>query len=238
MRSWPFSSYDRAFVQHAADALRHAARDLALDDGRVDQRAAVLHHEVAVDRDPSGRAGRPRPSSSASPATSRPRGWRSRSSPRCRGRCRPGGARWRDRRRWRCLRGAGARRARRVRRRCRRRASMSAAVGFEQVGGEPGRPALGCGRRRRSRHRWPAWRRGCRRCPTRLNGVTWVSPATMRTRSSGTPSSSAASCASVVWWPWPWGDWLVKTVSEPSGSRRAVARCRAPGAAPAPSARV
>ena len=73
-----------ALEQHTADALRDAAGDLALDDRRVDQRAAVLHHEVAVDARPGRSPGRPRPSSSASPATSRPRGWRSRTRRRCR----------------------------------------------------------------------------------------------------------------------------------------------------------
>ena len=42
-------------VQHAADALHHAAVDLALDDVRVDHDAAVLAHHVAEDRDFAGR---------------------------------------------------------------------------------------------------------------------------------------------------------------------------------------
>ena len=41
-------------VERAADALRDAAVDLALDDHRVDQRAAVVHDAVAQDRDLGG----------------------------------------------------------------------------------------------------------------------------------------------------------------------------------------
>ena len=41
-------------VERAADALRDAAVDLALDDHRVDQVAAVVHHGVLEDRDLGG----------------------------------------------------------------------------------------------------------------------------------------------------------------------------------------
>ena len=47
----PSSSYARCFEERAADALHHAARDLALDDARVDHRPAVLAHDVAQERD-------------------------------------------------------------------------------------------------------------------------------------------------------------------------------------------
>ena len=41
--------------------------------------------------------------------------------------------------------------------------------------------------------------------PIMLNGTRFVSPWTTRTWSSGTPNSVAATCASVVSWPWPCG---------------------------------
>ena len=41
-------------VQRGADALRHTALNLAVHDGRVDDRAAVLHHDVAQQRDVAG----------------------------------------------------------------------------------------------------------------------------------------------------------------------------------------
>ena len=40
---------DRLLVQHRADALHHAAADLPVDDGGVDELAAVLDRDVAVD---------------------------------------------------------------------------------------------------------------------------------------------------------------------------------------------
>ena len=45
-RSWPCSSYDELLVERAADALGDAAVDLALDDGRVHDRAAVVLDDV------------------------------------------------------------------------------------------------------------------------------------------------------------------------------------------------
>ena len=47
-------------VERAADPLDDAAVDLALDDHRVDDRAAVLDHHVAEDRRPRRSRGRPR----------------------------------------------------------------------------------------------------------------------------------------------------------------------------------
>ena len=41
-------------VEHRTDALRHAAADLAVDDRRVDDRPAVLDHEVAREADEAG----------------------------------------------------------------------------------------------------------------------------------------------------------------------------------------
>src|SRR5438105_3906703 len=38
---------EEAFVESARDALRHATVDLALDDGRVDEHATVVDHDVA-----------------------------------------------------------------------------------------------------------------------------------------------------------------------------------------------
>ena len=63
-----------------------------------------------------------------------------------------------------------------------------------------------------------------------LNGVTWVSPLTMRTPASGTPNSSAASCASVVWWPWPCGVVPATTVTFPVALMRTVAASHPPAA--------
>ena len=42
---------DVAFVEHRGDPLRDAAADLAVDDRRIDDLAAVLDDEVARDRD-------------------------------------------------------------------------------------------------------------------------------------------------------------------------------------------
>ena len=44
----------RLLVQHRTDALRHAATDLAVDDRRVDDRAAVLDDEVPREGDLAG----------------------------------------------------------------------------------------------------------------------------------------------------------------------------------------
>ncbi len=60
--------------------------------------------------------------------------------------------------------------------------------------------------------------------PISENGTRLLSPWTTRTDSNGTPSVSAATWPSVVSWLWPCGAWLVKTVSVPSGSSRALAR--------------
>ena len=46
--------------------------------------------------------------------------------------------------------------------------------------------------------------------PVSPNGTTSLSPTTTRTCSNGTPNSSAAIWARVVWWPWPCGIWPVK----------------------------
>ena len=43
-----------------------------------------------------------------------------------------------------------------------------------------------------------------------------VSPVVTRTCSIGTPSSSAAIWAKIVWWPWPWVARPVATVTVPS----------------------
>ena len=43
-----------------------------------------------------------------------------------------------------------------------------------------------------------------------------VSPVATWMRSIGTPSSSAAIWARIVWWPWPWLDSPVATVTVPS----------------------
>jgi hypothetical protein len=37
------------------------------------------------------------------------------------------------------------------------------------------------------------------------NGTCCVSPAVTTIFSSGQPSLSAATCAAMVWWPWPCG---------------------------------
>ena len=70
--------------------------------------------------------------------------------------------------------------------------------------------------------------------PTMLNGTRFVSPWTMRTWSNGTPSSVAATCASVVSCPTPGPCCVVNTVSRPSGSRIAFARSP-PTSNPSPS---
>ena len=42
-------------VERGADALRGAAANLAVDDHRIDQRAAVLDHDIVEDLDIAGR---------------------------------------------------------------------------------------------------------------------------------------------------------------------------------------
>ena len=59
--------------------------------------------------------------------------------------------------------------------------------------------------------------------PMVVNGDAAESPYAIRTRSIGIPSSSAATCASVVSWPWPCGTCQVVTVRSPVGSSRAHA---------------
>ena len=54
--------------------------------------------------------------------------------------------------------------------------------------------------------------------PAMLNGVTAVSPKRTRTCSIVTPTSSAATWARVVSWPWPCGICWVTTVTTPSSS--------------------
>ena len=49
--------------------------------------------------------------------------------------------------------------------------------------------------------------------PVNPNGTASLSPTTTRTCSNGTPNSSAAIWARVVWWLWPWGIWPVNTNS-------------------------
>ena len=56
--------------------------------------------------------------------------------------------------------------------------------------------------------------------PVSPNGTTSESPTTTRTCSNGTPNSSAAICASVVWWLWPCGIWPVNSTTMPSSSSR------------------
>ena len=53
--------------------------------------------------------------------------------------------------------------------------------------------------------------------PNVEKGAVRVSPCTTRTAAMGTPSSSAATWARVVSWPWPWGAWLVNTVTRAVG---------------------
>jgi hypothetical protein len=56
--------------------------------------------------------------------------------------------------------------------------------------------------------------------PVSPNGTTSLSPTTTRTCSNGTPNSSAAIWASVVWWLWPCGIWPVNSTTMPSSSSR------------------
>ena len=56
--------------------------------------------------------------------------------------------------------------------------------------------------------------------PVSPNGTTSVSPTTTRTCSNGTPNSSAAIWARVVWWLWPCGIWPVNSTTMPSSSSR------------------
>ena len=83
----------RPLEQHRADALGDAAPDLALDDGRVDQRAAVLDHDVALDLAPGRSRRRRRRSRSGCRPTSRPRRRRRWPPPRARRPRRPRTAR-------------------------------------------------------------------------------------------------------------------------------------------------
>ena len=52
--------------------------------------------------------------------------------------------------------------------------------------------------------------------PVSPNGTTSLSPTTTRTCSNGTPNSSAAIWARVVWWLWPCGIWPVNSATMPS----------------------
>ena len=79
LSSWPGLVVGHPLVERPADALRDAAVDLALDDHRVDQVAAVVDDGVLQDRDLGGRRGRSRRSRRACRRrTSSARGSRSR----------------------------------------------------------------------------------------------------------------------------------------------------------------
>jgi hypothetical protein len=56
--------------------------------------------------------------------------------------------------------------------------------------------------------------------PVSPKGTASLSPMTTRTCSNGTPNSSAAIWASVVWWPCPWGIWPVNSITMPSSASR------------------
>ena len=47
---WPVVVVDDLFVQRGADALRDAAMHLTVDDQRIDQRAAILRDDEALER--------------------------------------------------------------------------------------------------------------------------------------------------------------------------------------------
>ena len=50
LSSWPVVVEHELLVERVADALRDAAVDLAVEDQRIDHRAAVVHHDVFQDR--------------------------------------------------------------------------------------------------------------------------------------------------------------------------------------------
>lgn len=54
-------------------------------------------------------------------------------------------------------------------------------------------------------------------------GVASVSPWRTSTRSGVSPSRSAATWESVVWWPWPWPEVPTDSSTEPDGSMRTSA---------------
>ena len=58
---------DLVLHQRLADALHHAALDLAAHDHRIDDAAEIVDHEVAVDRRPRRSRDRPRPRRHAQP---------------------------------------------------------------------------------------------------------------------------------------------------------------------------
>ena len=227
-------------VQRAADALGDAAVDLALDDPRVDQRAAVVHHAVAQDRD----LGRVR-------VGLHDRG------------VHPGGERRTQRRvvaapldprlvvlgdrrpvELAAARELGRRPAPRRRRRnaagwtapppCRSAIPVPRIAldpdhpvddlqvvrgGLQRLRRHPQRlrPGLAGGQRRpRSRSSPRRGRRTCR--PRSRTGGCRRSPP--RPRSTGTPSSSATIWANTVWWPWPWVVSPVATLTLPEVSTR------------------
>ena len=70
--------------------------------------------------------------------------------------------------------------------------------------------------------------------PVNPNGTASLSPTTTRTCSNGTPNSSAAICARVVWWLCPCGIWPVNKVTTPSSAshRRMCSRPIGPLGAP------
>jgi hypothetical protein len=59
-------------------------------------------------------------------------------------------------------------------------------------------------------------------------GVAAVSPPITRTRSMGTSRASAQTWAKEVWWPWPWAEDPVPTVTVPWASTVTVAPSNGP----------
>ena len=59
-----------------------------------------------------------------------------------------------------------------------------------------------------------------------------MSPAITCTRSGATPKVSAASCASMVWVPWPWSVAPVATTILPDGPMRTLTLSNGPRPVP------
>ena len=188
------------FHQRSADALDDPALDLALDDRRVDQPAAVADCRVVdqlhgarsrIDvRDRDVRAVGERLATAGRPSQMP----RARSRPR-RVRARRAGSRRRPR----------SAPAHRPRGRPRGRRGAPPLPGRPRASRPPSARAepasrLAAARPPRRRPRHPDWRSH----PTGLYGTRPVSELSIRTAAGSRPSSAAAICARAVSTPWPW----------------------------------
>ena len=208
---------DEVLVEHAADPLHDAARDLPVDDHRVDDDAAVLAHDVTQDRHDCRCWRRPRTCRRGTRSTNVYSGPRERRSPRDRAGCRSGAAPAASRR----LRDLGeVEYARRAATEIRRRRSRGPRAPPPAVAGDL-EDLRAHGLRGQADHVATDHRVAA---PARAapKGAAAVSPWTSTTSSMSTPRWSATTWTIVVSRLWPVESGPINTCTVPVGSMRTV----------------